>query len=172
MCLISATCSIGIKTENSVSTSEMMLMWASESHASKSPGPVSSVSAELGTRNAAATTAISLSSIFLGPLWWSPSSVVQKHGFRVQAIDVLSGEHLRAEGCLPFSARSREGVPRYHAIQHPLIDNHRYNLEERGDPHYELLQVSHESIGRADVVDARERKPHVSAYRLQGSVHH
>jgi hypothetical protein len=40
----------------------MTLICASESHAWKSPGPDFSVSVEGGTRNAAATTAISFSS--------------------------------------------------------------------------------------------------------------
>ena len=57
-------------------------------------------------------------------------------------------------------------------VQHPVIDDHRHDFERCSDAHHELLQVPHEDIGRADVVDARERKPQIPANRLQGPVHH
>src|SRR5260370_15358962 len=149
MCRISATCSMGIETPNSASMSETTLIWASESHAGRSPGPVSSVSVDVGTRNAAATISINLSlmvsmSHFSG-LW----SVVQKYGFRVKAVDVLRREPLRAEGRRPFPARSHKRVPRHRPMQHPVINDHRHDFERSGDAHHELLQVPHEDIGRA-----------------------
>ena len=57
-------------------------------------------------------------------------------------------------------------------MQHPVIDDHRRDLERCSDAHYELLQVPHEKIGCADVVDPRERKLQIPANRLQGPVHH
>src|SRR5262252_1250360 len=172
MCRMSATCSIGIETPNSASISETTLIWASESHACRSSGPVSSVSVDFGTRNAAATIAISLSpmvslSRFDG-LW----SKVQKYGFRIEAINILCGEPLRAERRLPFPAGSHKRVPRHRPMQHSVIDDHRHDFERRGNAHHQLSQVSREDIGCADMVDPRERKPQVPANRLRGTVHH
>jgi hypothetical protein len=63
-------------------------------------------------------------------------------------------------------------MPRHRPVEHAVIDDHRHDLERLGDAHHELLQVSHEDIGCADMVAPRERKPKVLANRLPGPIHH
>ena len=172
MCRISATCSTGIETPNSASISETTLIWASEFHAGRSSGPVSNVSVDGGTRNAAATVAISLSPMAslsrFGGLW----SVVQQYGFCVEAIDVLCGEPSERKAafrCPPGRINECHGTSPCSIRSSTIIAT---TLRDGGDAYNELCQVPHEDVGSAHVVDPRERKPPVSANCLQGPVHH
>ena len=105
MCRISASCSMGIETPNSASISDATLIWANYSHACRSPVPVSRVSFDLGTRNAAATIEISFSSIVPYPVL---AHVVSSSEARLLC---------KGHQCLPLRASSSEKLP---SVPHPV----------------------------------------------------